>query len=87
MNRIWFGSILGVIFGLADMFITMRHGDQPAAALLQALTSRFAVGFPGANLSFPWHPVLTGMLAGALISLPDAFGLKSCSGMYAPSQA
>jgi hypothetical protein len=81
MNRIWLGLILGVVFGLVDMFITMRHGHQPATTLLQAFTSRFAVGFLGANLSFPWHPVLTGMLAGILISLPDAFGLKSYGGI------
>ncbi|MCC7153237.1 MAG: hypothetical protein IT161_01610 [Bryobacterales bacterium] len=81
MNRIWLGLILGVVFGLADMFMTMRHGDQPATALLQAFTSRFAVGFLGSNLSFPWHPVLSGILAGVLISLPDAFGLKSYGGI------
>ncbi|MBV6430907.1 MAG: hypothetical protein IANPNBLG_01027 [Bryobacteraceae bacterium] len=81
MGRITLGLILGAVFGLTDMFITMRHGNQPATALLQAFTSRFAVGFLGANLSLPWHPVLSGILAGVLISLPDAFGLKSYGGI------
>jgi hypothetical protein len=48
---------------------------------LQAFTSRFALGFLGANVSLPWHPVITGVLAGILVSLPDAFGLKTYGGI------
>jgi hypothetical protein len=43
----------------------------------QAFFSRFAIGFLGANLSLPVHPVLAGAVAGILIGLPDAFALHA----------
>jgi hypothetical protein len=81
MNRILLGTILGVVFGIADVLLTLRHGSQPATALLQAFTSRFALGFLGANVALPMHPVISGALVGILISLPDAFGLKVYAGI------
>jgi hypothetical protein len=81
MNRILLGVILGIPVAIIDVLLTLRHGNQPATALLQAFTSRFALGFLGANVTLPWHPVITGVLVGILISLPDAFGLKVYGGI------
>jgi hypothetical protein len=81
MNRILLGVILGIAVAIIDVLLTLRHGNQPATALLQAFTSRFALGFLGANVTLPWHPVITGVLVGILISLPDAFGLKVYGGI------
>ncbi|HLX43981.1 MAG TPA: hypothetical protein VKR43_11125 [Bryobacteraceae bacterium] len=81
MNRILLGVILGIALGIADVLLTMRHGNQPATALLQAFTSRFALGFLGANVMLPVHPILSGVLVGILVSLPDAFGLKAYAGI------
>ena len=49
--------------------------------LLQAFFSRFAIGLLGANVSFGIHPVASGAIVGLLISLPDAFALKSYLGI------
>ena len=81
MNRILFGVILGVVFGVIDVLLTLRHGPQSNTMLMQAFTSRFALGFLGANVVLPVHPVLTGILVGILVSLPDAFGLKAYAGI------
>ena len=81
MNRILLGAILGAVFGIIDVLLTLRHGNQPVEALLQAFTSRFALGFLGANVSLPVHPVISGVIVGILVSLPDAFGLKVYGGI------
>ena len=52
-----------------------------AGMLLQAFSGRFAIGLLGANLSLPVHPMVAGALAGWLISLPDAFGLRAYAGI------
>ncbi len=81
MNRILLGAILGVALGITDVLLTLRHGSQQTTALLQAFTSRFALGFLGANVELPLHPVISGVLVGILVSLPDAFGLKAYGGI------
>jgi hypothetical protein len=81
MNRIVLGIILGVALGITDTLLTMRHGSQPATALWQAFTSRFALGFLGANVRLPVHPVVSGVIVGILVSLPDAFGLGVYGGI------
>jgi hypothetical protein len=81
MNRIFLGLLLGVAWGSADALLTIRHGNLPREALLQAFSSRFALGFLGANVKLPWHPVWTGILVGILVSLPDAFGLRNYGGI------
>lgn len=67
--------------GVADVSLTLRHGPQSASALMQAFTSRFALGFFGVNVVLPWHPVITGILVGILVSLPDAFGMQVYGGI------
>jgi len=49
--------------------------------LLQAFSSRFAIGLLAANVSLRVHPVLAGAIVGVLISLPDAFALKAYVGI------
>lgn len=79
MNRIVIGVLCGILFGTVDVLITVfgNHPDRSTGRLLQALSSRFAIGSLGANLALPLHPVLAGALAGLPISLPDAFALKT----------
>ena len=81
MNRILLGTILGIALGITDVLLTVRHGAQPTTALLQAFSSRFALGFLGANVALPIHPVISGVFVGILVSLPDAFGLKVYTGI------
>lgn len=83
MNRILLGALCGILFGVIDVLMTLygNHPERSVGMLLQAFSSRFAIGLLGANLSLPVHPVLAGALAGLLISLPDAFGLKAYVGV------
>jgi hypothetical protein len=83
MNRIVLGVLCGILFGVVDVLMTVlgKHPDRSTGMLLQAFSSRFAIGLLGANLSLPLHPVLAGALAGVLISLPDAFALKAYAGI------
>ena len=83
MNRIVLGILLGVVWGLADVAMTVfgNHPERTTGMLLQAFTSRFAIGFLAANVALKLHPVVAGALVGLLISLPDAFGLKAYAGI------
>ena len=49
--------------------------------LLQAFSSRFAIGVLAATVTLPVHPILAGAIVGVLISLPDAFALESYVGV------
>jgi hypothetical protein len=71
MNRIRFGLVAGIVFGVLDILpmLAMRF---PLTAMAGAFTSRFAIGFliPQMRMSVPnW---LTGAIVGLLISIPDA---------------
>jgi len=83
MNRILLGVLLGIVWGVADVLMTVfgNHPERTTTMLLQAFTSRFAIGFLAANVALRMHPVLAGALVGLLISLPDAFGLKAYAGI------
>ena len=48
--------------------------------LLQAFSSRFAVGILAATVTLPVHPVQAGAIVGLVVSLPDALGLIPISG-------
>lgn len=83
MNRPLLGILLGILFGLIDVSMTV-FGTHPGITwetLAQAFFSRFALGFLGANVSLGWNPILAAALTGVLVSLPDAFGLKSYGGI------
>lgn len=83
MSRPLLGVLLGIFFGVVDMTMTIwgKHPDMTAEMLAQAFFSRFALGFLGANVSLGVNPILSGALVGFLVSLPDAFGLKSYAGI------
>jgi hypothetical protein len=83
MNRLVLGILLGVAFGVIDVVMTLvgEHPDRTTAMLLQAFSSRFAIGVLSANNLLPMHPALAGALVGVLISLPDAFALHTYVGI------
>jgi hypothetical protein len=83
MNRLVLGVLCGVVFGLIDVLMTVfgKHPDVSRKMLLQAFSSRFAVGVMAATVTLPVHPVLAGAIVGLLVSLPDAFGLNSYVGV------
>jgi len=70
-----------MLFGAADVLIYGNPPHRGASLLLQAFSSRYAIGLLGANLSLPIDPVVAGALAGLLVSLPDAFGLRAYAGI------
>ena len=83
MNRLWIGVLCGVVFGIVDVLMTVfgKHPDMTRTMLLQAFSSRFAIGVLAATVTLPVHPILAGAIVGVLISLPDAFGLHSYAGV------
>jgi hypothetical protein len=83
MNRIVLGVLCGIAFGAADVLMTV-HGNHPertTGMLLQAFSSRFAIGLLAATISLRMPQALAGALVGLLISLPDAFALKTYPGI------
>ncbi len=83
MNRIVLGTLCGIAFGVLDglMVVFGKQPDKSTGMLLQAFFSRFAIGFLAANVSLRMHPALSGALVGLLVSLPDAFAMKSYVGI------
>jgi hypothetical protein len=66
MNRIALGILCGIAFGVIDMLMTVfgNHPDRNTGMLLQAFSSRFAIGLLAANVSLRVHPVLAGAIVG-----------------------
>jgi hypothetical protein len=83
MNRIVLGILCGIAFGVIDVLMTVfgNHPDRTTGMLLQAFSSRFAIGLLAASVSLRVHPALAGAIVGLLISLPDAFALKAYAGI------
>jgi hypothetical protein len=83
MNRIVLGILCGIAFGVVDVLMTVfgNHPDRTTGMLLQAFSSRFAIGLLAANVSLRVQPALAGAIVGLLISLPDAFALKAYAGI------
>ena len=77
------GTLLGIALGVIDVLITVRgnHPEVTTSMLCAAFFSRFAIGFLAANVSLRMHPIIAGALVGLLISLPDAFAMKSYAGI------
>lgn len=76
MNRLALGIMFGVAFGVLDVLMVLRE-DHPTTVFLQAFFSRFAIGVLATTVDWRTNPILTGAAVGLLISLPDAFALKS----------
>lgn len=83
MKPLLIGVVCGIVFGVADVLMTVygNHPDVSRSMLLQAFSSRFAIGVLGANVRLKMNQIVTGSLAGLLISLPDAFALHSYIGV------
>ena len=81
MPRVPLGIGMGIGFGVLDVLLMLPLSfPDKRAALLGAFCARFALGFFAAVVTLPLNPVLTGILAGILTSLPDAIITKA----YAP---
>jgi hypothetical protein len=73
--------VLGIAIGALDVLLMLPLSfPDKRAALLGAFCARFALGFFAATVRLPLSPVLTGIVAGLLTSLPDAIITKA----YAP---
>ena len=83
MNRLLLGILCGIAFGSIDVLITVygNHPEMTTAMLLQAFSSRFAIGLLAANVTLKMNRVVAGALTGLLISLPDAFALHTFAGV------
>ena len=81
MGRCTFGVILGLAIGVLDalLMLPLAFPDK-RAALLGAVSSRFALGFFASVVKLPMAPVASGVLVGVLTSIPDAIVTKA----YAP---
>jgi hypothetical protein len=66
MNRTILGILSGIAFGTADVLMTVvgNHPERTTGMLLQAFSSRFAIGFLACNVSLHMPPVLAGALVG-----------------------
>jgi hypothetical protein len=73
MNRIRFGLIAGLAFGILDILpmFAMELPDR-TLAIAGAFVSRFAIGFLIPNVSLPTTGVIRGLIVSVLVSLPDA---------------
>jgi|SRR4029079_3846454 hypothetical protein len=81
MTRVTLGVVLGIAIGALDVLLMLPLSfPDKRAALLGAFCARFALGFFAATVRLPLSPVLTGIVAGLLTSLPDAIITKA----YAP---
>ena len=83
MNSLLLGVLCGIAFGIIDVLMTVfgNHPDVSRSMLLQAFSSRLAIGVLGVNVSLEMDRFISGALAGILISLPDAFALHSYIGV------
>ena len=83
MNRLLLGILCGIAFGVIDVLMTVygNHPEMTSAILLQAFSSRFAIGLLAVNVSLKMNRAFAGALTGLLISLPDAFALHTFAGV------
>jgi hypothetical protein len=78
MTKLWLGIICGIVFGgisVATM-IPLPMPDKKSA-MAGAFANRFSIGFVMGAVSLPLAPWLSGLLIGALLSLPDAIITKA----------
>jgi hypothetical protein len=78
MSRITLGVLLGLSIGIVDVLLMLPLSfPDKRAALLGAFCARFALGFFAATVRLPLPAIATGILVGALTSLPDAIITKA----------
>ena len=78
MSHVALGILLGLVIGLISVGIMLpMHFPDRRSALIAAFLNRFALGFLAANVQLPVNQVLTGVIVGLLISVPDAIITKA----------
>ena len=72
------GFIAGIIFGIVDVMpmLFMQFSDK-TAAIIGAFISRFAIGLLIFTAELGINKILSGLLIGLLLSLPDALITKN----------
>lgn len=84
MNKIIFGTICGLVFGIIDVLVMIplkyENNRKRNEAMSAAFIERFIIGFLIPNVDLGLQPVLTGLLLGAGLSLPSAIITRA----YAP---
>ncbi|MEK6646331.1 MAG: hypothetical protein AABY84_06640 [Candidatus Firestonebacteria bacterium] len=84
MNRIIFGIICGLGFGIIDVLIMIplkfENNRKKIDAMSSAFLERFMLGFLIPNIELGIHPVFTGIFLGVGLSLPAAIITR----VYAP---
>ncbi|PIP26162.1 MAG: hypothetical protein COX31_03830 [Candidatus Moranbacteria bacterium CG23_combo_of_CG06-09_8_20_14_all_40_16] len=84
MSKIILGTICGLAFGVIDVLIMIplkyENSRKRNEAMSAAFIERFMIGFLIPNVDLGIHPVLTGLLLGAGLSLPSAIITRA----YAP---
>ncbi len=84
MNRIIFGIICGLAFGVIDVLVMIplkyENNRKRLEAMTAAFIERFMIGFLIPNVDLGIHPALTGLVLGVGLSLPSAIITRA----YAP---
>lgn len=84
MSKIILGIICGLAFGIIDVLIMIplkyENSRKRNEAMSAAFVERFMIGFLIPNVNLGIHPVLTGLLLGAGLSVSSAIIARA----YAP---
>lgn len=84
MNKLLFGVICGLVFGVVDVLamipLKFENNRKMIEAIMAAFWERFMLGFLIPNVELGISPVLTGLFLGAGLSLPSAIITR----VYAP---
>ena len=76
MNRVIFGVICGLVFGIIDVIIMLPMKFDGKKKKIEAITAafieRFMLGFIIPNINIGLHPIITGGLLGIGLSVPTS---------------
>jgi hypothetical protein len=76
MNKIIFGIICGLAFGIIDLLIMIplkyENNRKKAEAMSAAFIERFMIGFLIPNVEIGLHPAIVGIFLGCGLSLSSA---------------
>lgn len=83
MKKFFLAVALGIVFGIADVAMTLQggHTNVWSPMLSQAFLSRFAIGFLVPYLRLTTNAITGGAIAGFLMSLPGAAVIGSYLGI------
>ena len=78
MTNLAYGVVAGLTFGtLAALSMGPMSFPDKRAAISSAFVDRFAIGLVIGVVSLPWPSWVTGLVFGALLSLPSAIITKA----------